>query len=170
MNEWMNEHLCAQVLRPVLSLCDPMDYTDHGILQARILERVAVPFSRGSSQPKDWTQVSRIAAGFFTIWASRKPMYVCKCTEDHTCTCEVTVCVWRRQGVKEGCGARGPWIWVELNNTLPTNTESTFTLKTITMKIWKLKKNYRFLETTIVIKKKRTFVITEYIIPFFLYY
>ena len=35
--------------------CDPMDYTVHGILQARILKWVAVPFSRGSSQPRDQT-------------------------------------------------------------------------------------------------------------------
>jgi len=47
-------------------LCDPMDYTVHGILQARILEWVAFPFSRRSSQPKDQTQVSHIAVGFFT--------------------------------------------------------------------------------------------------------
>ena len=40
----------------------------HGILQARILEWVAVSFSRGSSQPWDWTQVSFIADGFFTVW------------------------------------------------------------------------------------------------------
>ena len=46
-------------------LCDPMDYTVHGILQARILERVAFPFSKGSSQPRGHTQVSRIAGGFF---------------------------------------------------------------------------------------------------------
>ena len=39
--------------RSVVSLCDTMDYTVHGILQARILEWVAVPFSRGSSQPRD---------------------------------------------------------------------------------------------------------------------
>ena len=43
-----------------------------GILQARILEWVAMPSSRGSSQPRDWTQVSWIAGGFFTIWATRK--------------------------------------------------------------------------------------------------
>ena len=48
------------------TLCDPMDYTVHGILQARILEWVAVPFSRESSQPSDQTQVSRIAGSFFT--------------------------------------------------------------------------------------------------------
>ena len=46
--------------------CDPMDYTVHGILQARILEPVAIPFSRGSSQPRDGTWVSCIAGRFFT--------------------------------------------------------------------------------------------------------
>ena len=54
------------------TLCDPMDYTVHGILQARILEWVAFPFSRGSSQPRDQTQVSCIAGGFFTSWATRE--------------------------------------------------------------------------------------------------
>ena len=48
------------------TLCDPKDYTVPGILQARILEWVAVPFSRGSSQPADQTQVSHTAGGFFT--------------------------------------------------------------------------------------------------------
>ena len=43
-----------------------------GILQARILEWVAVPSSRGSSQPRDRTQVSLIAGGFFTVWATRE--------------------------------------------------------------------------------------------------
>ena len=51
------------------TLCDPLDYTVHGILQARILEWVAFHFSRGSSQPRDRTQVSCIAGGFFTSWA-----------------------------------------------------------------------------------------------------
>ena len=45
----------------VFTLCDPMDYIIHGILQARILVWVAVLFSRGSSQSRDRTQVSRIA-------------------------------------------------------------------------------------------------------------
>ena len=49
-----------------LTLCDPMDSTAHGILQARILEWVALPFFRGSSQPRDQTQVSLIASRFFT--------------------------------------------------------------------------------------------------------
>ena len=51
--------------------CDPMDYTDPGILQAKILEWVALAFSRGSSQPRDGTQLSHIAGGFFTSWAIR---------------------------------------------------------------------------------------------------
>ena len=52
-----------------LAPCDPMNYTVHGILQARILKWVAFPFSRRSFQPRDWTQVSRIAGRFFTSWA-----------------------------------------------------------------------------------------------------
>ena len=56
----------VKVAQLYLTLCDPIDYTVHGILQARILEWVAFPFSRGSSQPRDQTQVSRIAGGFFT--------------------------------------------------------------------------------------------------------
>ena len=55
--------------------CDPMDYTVHGILQARILEWVAFPLSRGFSQPRDRTQLSHIAGGFFTSWATREAWY-----------------------------------------------------------------------------------------------
>ena len=48
----------VKVTQSCPTLCDPMDYTVHGILQARILEWVAIPFFRGSSQPRDRTQVS----------------------------------------------------------------------------------------------------------------
>ena len=48
------------------TLCNPMEYRVHGILQVRILEWVAIPFSRKSSQPRDQTQVSHIAGRFFT--------------------------------------------------------------------------------------------------------
>ena len=44
----------------------------YGVLQARILEWVAFPFSRGSSQPRDWTQFSHTAGKFFTSWATRE--------------------------------------------------------------------------------------------------
>ena len=55
-----------------VQLCNPMDYTVHGILQVRILDWVAFPFSRGSSQRRDRTQVSHIAGKFFTSWATRE--------------------------------------------------------------------------------------------------
>ena len=59
------------------TLCNPVDYSPpgssvYGVLQAKILEWVAMPFSRGSSQPRDWIQVSHIAGGFFTVCAIRK--------------------------------------------------------------------------------------------------
>ena len=56
------------------TLCYPMDHTDRGILQVRILEWVAIPFFRGSSQPRDQTQVSCTAGRFFTSWATVKPL------------------------------------------------------------------------------------------------
>ena len=54
------------------TLCNPMDCRVHGIFRARILEWVAFSFSRGSSQPRDRTQVSCIAGGFFTSCATRE--------------------------------------------------------------------------------------------------
>ena len=51
--------MTVKIAQSCLTLCDPMDCTVHGILQARILEWVAFPFSRGSSQLRDRTQVSR---------------------------------------------------------------------------------------------------------------
>ena len=48
-----------------LTLCHPVNYIVHGILQARILEWVAIPFSRGSSHSRNRTQVSCITGGFF---------------------------------------------------------------------------------------------------------
>ena len=66
------------VTQSYLILCDPMDCSPpgssvHGILQARIQEWVAIPFSRGSSWPRDQTQVSCIIGRFFTIWDTGKP-------------------------------------------------------------------------------------------------
>ena len=69
---WLNACALCLVAQLCLTLCDPIDYTVHGILQARMLEWVAFPFSRGSSQSRDQTQVSLIAGGFFTSWATRE--------------------------------------------------------------------------------------------------
>ena len=54
------------------TLCDLTGSSGHGILQTRILEWVAIPFSRGSSLPRDRTPVSCIAGMFFTVWATRE--------------------------------------------------------------------------------------------------
>ena len=67
------------VAQSCLTLCNPMDCGSpsssvHGILQARILEWVAIPFSRESSQPRDWTQVSSNAGRFFTVWVTREAL------------------------------------------------------------------------------------------------
>ena len=67
----------VSVTQSCLILCDPMDCSLPGssvlgILQARILEWAAIPFSRGSSQARDRTKVSCIAGGFFTSWATRE--------------------------------------------------------------------------------------------------
>ena len=50
--------------------CSLPESSVHGIFQDRILERITIPFSRGSSQPRDWTQVSHITGEFFTDWAT----------------------------------------------------------------------------------------------------
>ena len=65
--------LKLKVAQLCLTLCDPLDLTVCGTFQARILEWVAFPFSRGSTQSRDQTQVSHIAGRFFTSWATGKP-------------------------------------------------------------------------------------------------
>ena len=74
-HECCSYNILSEVTRLCPILCDPLDYSLPyssvlGTLQARILEWVDVPFSRGSSQSRDRTQVSHIAGGFFTIWAT----------------------------------------------------------------------------------------------------
>ena len=65
----------VKAAQPCPTLCDPIDCTVHGILQAKILEWVAFPFFRGSFQAKDRTQVSRITSGLFSSWATREALY-----------------------------------------------------------------------------------------------
>ena len=70
--------VCVLVAQLCPTFCNPMDSSPpsfssvHGILQARILECIAILFSNGSSQPRYWTLVSCIADRFFTIWATGK--------------------------------------------------------------------------------------------------
>ena len=74
LSTWESE---SEVVQSCPALCDPMDCSLsgsslHGIFQARILEWVAISFSRRSSQPRDRTQVSRIVGKRFTVWATRE--------------------------------------------------------------------------------------------------
>ena len=76
INQWASE-----VAQLYLLFCDPMDYSlpstsIHGIFQARVLECVAISFPRGSSQPRDQTQVSCIAGRCFTVWVVRRNLPV----------------------------------------------------------------------------------------------
>ena len=65
-------HVKVKITQSCSALWDSMGYRVCGILQARILERVAFPFSRGSSQARDQTQVSHTVRGFFTSWDTRE--------------------------------------------------------------------------------------------------
>ena len=71
----------VKVAQLCLTLCDPMDYTVHGTLQARILECVAFPFSRGSSQPRTEPRSPALQADsqwkwiFFLSWNVKYPRY-----------------------------------------------------------------------------------------------
>ena len=80
MEKGMATHSSIFASRIPWTLCDCMDSnlpgsSVHGIFQARVLEGVAISFSRGSSQPRDWTQVSCIAGRCFTIWATKKALW-----------------------------------------------------------------------------------------------
>ena len=71
----------------------------HGILQAILLERVAIPFSRGSFWPRDKTLVSCIEGRFFTVWATREApcIYMYECEHECVCIFKITslfICQW----------------------------------------------------------------------------
>ena len=90
VSEWASE-----VAQSCPTLCDPMDcsppgFSVHGILQAKILEWVAIFFSRGSSQSRDQTQVSGIGGKYFNLWASREALTP-KATRKRTTTTKKTV-------------------------------------------------------------------------------
>ena len=77
-NNMGHAHMLSRVCDP--SDCGPSNSSVHGILQARIPESVAIPFSRGSSQPRAGTHVSCVAGRFFTAMPPGKP---CKNTVMH---------------------------------------------------------------------------------------
>ena len=77
-------YVCVWVAQSCPTLCNPMNcsppgFSIHGILQARILKWGAIPFSRVSSRPRAWTQVSWVAGRFLTIWATTEAL-ILPCT------------------------------------------------------------------------------------------
>ena len=81
-------HMCVLVAQSCLTLCDPMDCSQpgspvHGILQARILEWVAIPFSRGSFQPRDWTPGLLHYMQILYHWATRDRLVGVKLWPSH---------------------------------------------------------------------------------------
>ena len=80
--------------------CTPPVSSFHGISQARILEWIAISFSRGSSWPRDWTWVSCIAGGFFTDWATKRLPHKSK----HSCINS------KWDGVANGEPFHCPWV------------------------------------------------------------
>ena len=79
----------SEVAQSCLTLCYPMDCSlpgssVRGIFQARVLEWIAISFSRGSSQPRNWTRVSCIAGTCFTIWATREAPLLLKLSYNKT--------------------------------------------------------------------------------------
>ena len=77
------------------TLCNPMDYIVHRILQARILEWVAFLFSRRFSQHGDRTQASHIVGGFFISWATREALCL-EISISKLNVCETCISVWAK--------------------------------------------------------------------------
>ena len=85
--------LVAQLYLTLCDLidCDPLGSSVHGISQVRILELVAISFSRESSWPRGQTQVSHIAGRFFTGWATREASvnsFLCLVTQSCLTLCD----------------------------------------------------------------------------------
>ena len=74
------QNVCSQLLQSCFTLCDPMDCSPpgsfvHGIFLARILEWIAMPSSRGSSQPRNWIHISYVVGRFY-CWATKEAIYM----------------------------------------------------------------------------------------------
>ena len=96
----------------------------HGLLQARIVEQVAISFSRVSSWPRDWTQVSCIAGRFFTVWASRQPQ-TWNCVPD------------------KKSSVRGPPLWSMERGTLAVKESGRNSVFVVCFPVWVLEQPCR---------------------------
>ena len=111
------------------TLWDPMDcsllgFSVHGIFQARVLEWVAISFSRGSSQTRDWTQVSCIVGRRFTLWATREALKKAEC--------------WRIDAFELWCWRRllrVPWTAKRLNQSILKEINPEYSLEGLMLKL-----------------------------------
>ena len=120
--------LCLVAQLYVRPFGDPMDWSPpgssvHEILQARILEWVAIPFSSAFSRPKEWTWVSCTAGRFFTVWASRETHGAYECRFYSGCGFWKQLCNyikfcqsrWRHDPLLSACApSKGLWFPVFL--------------------------------------------------------
>ena len=105
--------------------CGPPGFSVHGILQARTLAWAAMPSSRGSSQPRNWTQVSCIAGGLFTIWTTRDAILVGERNVG------VKDGILLRKGTSGNHGRTNHTCWKTASCFYPTNPDSySFSLPT----------------------------------------
>ena len=108
----------SEVTQLCATPCDPTDCSlpgssVHGFFQARVLEWVASSFSRGSSRPKDQTQVSRTVGRRFTVWANREVMTnLDSILKNRDITLPTKVCIVKSYGFSSS----HVWVW-ELNHT-----------------------------------------------------
>ena len=138
-----------KVVQSCPTLWDPMDYTVHGILQARILEWVAFPFSRGFSQPGDQTQVSCIAGRFFTSWTIKTCFIAEDITENNSCYIFKNSCS-SLQGLNQNIEFSYYlqfflWVWQWMQVSMMYVTQEFYTLTLAhdwPLAIWKFHLNY----------------------------
>ena len=116
-----------------LTLCDPMDWglpgsSLQGILQARILEWIAIPFFRGSSQPRDWTLVSHIAGKFFIIWAIReaKDIYLISLWELRYSHKESYSLLFLVPHTSVVTGKKVKWFWFQTDHNIDSFVHSCY--------------------------------------------
>ena len=127
----------SEVAQLCPTLCDPKDCSlpgssIHGIFQARVLEWIAISFSRGSSRPRDGTRVSRIAGRRFTIWATREAHTSSKTTHSPESLAQTDISV-------------EIWFWICPKIQLFPNFDSIYTCTTNSSRS-PLKSHYSLLE------------------------
>ena len=110
--------MCVLVAQSCPTVCDPMDwgppgFSVHGLLQSRILDWIAILFSRGTSQPRDWTLVSGIAGRFFYHLSYREVLNL--------------ALINNREGIQPHPSTEN-WIKDLLNMTLPIRTRPSLPL------------------------------------------